>query len=183
MRKLLVFGLCLINPALAFAGQDAITVFSIVKLGAERTSYRAVVGKGNGGPNYGYLLAFTPSSNRLNLYLHNDRGISPHATWSETNLTELKPARWQMVAATWDNQSNRLKYYVNGLLDGDYPTPAHAQIGTNQSPVEIGTMIDGNYPIGGSIYTVKVFSRALSSREIQLKCLSYKIRLPSLSCF
>jgi Concanavalin A-like lectin/glucanases superfamily len=161
---------------------NGITIFSILKLNAYQGDYRPIVGKGNNSPNYGFLLTFPVNERKLSLYLSNDVGGNPHATWADLSTTAIPVGTWVMVAATWDNATNRIKYYLNGVLDGDYPTTPATTIGLNARPLEIGAMIDAAYSFDGAIAAVLIYDRALTLAEIQQNCIQYQPFISGLVC-
>jgi hypothetical protein len=168
----------------ALNATTGITIFSIVKVGSNNSGYRGLIGKGTGTPNYGYLLTLPPGDNKMSLYLHNDVGTSPNATWANISSTTIPTGVWSMIAATWDSSDQKLNYYLNGKLDGFYTTPANTSIGTNAQPLNIGNILDvtASYPFDGSVAMLALYQRALSLSEIQAICLSYQSFITGLVC-
>jgi len=91
----------------------------------------------------------------------------------ESDMAVLTPGVWQHVAATFDDQTQAITLYVNGV-----PVPAtlisgSTQVAINDSvtPVDFGTLINMQGGLNGLwdglMDEVDIFNRALSASEVQ----------------
>ncbi|HYG74204.1 MAG TPA: LamG-like jellyroll fold domain-containing protein [Planctomycetota bacterium] len=80
--------------------------------------------------------------------------------------TVLQAGRWYHVAATFDAQTDELKCYVDGVLDGS--ATSTKSLPSSNAPLRIGGRgNDGNHSFKGLIDDARVFNRALSAAKIR----------------
>jgi hypothetical protein len=71
--------------------------------------------------------------------------------------------QWHQYVALWDGANTIL--YIDAILKGS--KPATGNMGVNSLPLYIGIYYTGSYPFKGLISQVLIYSKALSSEEIQ----------------
>jgi len=84
--------------------------------------------------------------------------------WSNSSLS---PNTWYHIAATFDDSADKVKIYINGLLDKEF-TETQKPAVTNY-PVRIGQGGNDSYQntwFNGIIDEVRIYNRALSASEI-----------------
>jgi len=79
----------------------------------------------------------------------------------------LLPNTWYHIAATFDDSADKVKIYINGVLDKEFTE--YQKPGVTNHPVRIGQ--GGNYPyqnswFNGIIDEVRIYKRVLSASEI-----------------
>ncbi len=79
-----------------------------------------------------------------------------------TSLAPFLPTQWQHVACTWDGVSIRL--YVDGVLQG---TTGYTGSVTLGSPFDIGLLRDPTATWKGAFDDIKLYTRGLSTSEVQ----------------
>jgi len=84
--------------------------------------------------------------------------------WSNSSLL---PNTWYHIAATFDDSADKVKIYINGVLDKEFTE--YQKPGVTNHPVRIGQ--GGNYPyqntwFNGIIDEVRIYNRVLSPTEI-----------------
>jgi type II secretory pathway pseudopilin PulG len=71
---------------------------------------------------------------------------------------------WYYVVGTWDNTSNQMRIYVNGVLENSAARTGN--LATSTTPVNIGRRTSADRYFNGKIDEVAIYSRALSATEI-----------------
>jgi len=74
--------------------------------------------------------------------------------------------KWDFFAITYNSSGNIIKCYKNGGLVGATSSDGNP-IGTNSQPLAIGSNSGGTQNFNGLIDEVRIYSKALSSTEIQ----------------
>jgi|GEM_PF-1440179 hypothetical protein len=103
-------------------------------------------------------------NNSLRFYIEDASG---NAAFVETTLDYNQ---WYYMAATWDGASGIMDLYVNGQLASQTNTTIRAfgPLNPNNNPaVGIGNTVGNNFPFVGDIDEVSLYSRALTTDEIQ----------------
>ncbi len=107
-------------------------------------------------------------------YLFNNGGQLTAVIGDAANFTTITPNfqpvadKWYHIAMTFDDPSNTLAVYANGVLLGSSNTVART-IGYDAKPFAIGTTFINNNPVSffkGEIDQVGVYNRALSPAEL-----------------
>jgi hypothetical protein len=103
-------------------------------------------------------------NNNLRFYIEDASG---NAAFVETTLDYNQ---WYYVAATWDGASGIMNLYINGQLASQTNTTIRAfgPLNSGNNPaIGIGNVVGNNFPFFGDIDEVSLYSRALTTEEIQ----------------
>jgi hypothetical protein len=161
------------NASMRLSGDISIVI--AVKVSAVG-GYQGLVGKGLGAPNYGYLLSFNSGTLNPSLYLD-----GANTTWNNTATNPVIADTWNVIAVTFKSSTKELKYYMNGVANGDYIT-SDTTYGTNTHPLEIGTFINNTYPFTGAIAGVMIYNKPLDLSEVKQNCKAFEASLTGLVC-
>ncbi len=126
------------------------------------TSYRAILGKGSGNPNYCYLFVLDNGTLYPSLYMS-----TANASWANRATVAATLNAWNHVAATFDPATKSLRYYVNGEAAGSYTTGGSNVETCASSPLEIGTMIGHTYGFQGRLDEVALFDTVLTPEQVR----------------
>jgi hypothetical protein len=148
---------------LDFNANPAFTLAAWVKASLPQTNGAAIICKGAGGGGEQYSMDINGSNFRF--YARDTNGAAVNL-----NTTVPLNGTWQHVAAVLDVTNGIMNYYVNGQLVNVAIPPA--SINTNGHEVSIGNRQSGalttyNLPFSGAIDDVRIYSRALTSADIQ----------------
>ena len=80
------------------------------------------------------------------------------------SATPVTVGTWQFVAATFDDATDQVRVYINGILDAEATTTVVPLF--NDAPLVLGQRGDGSFPYRGALDEVTVWNRALSASEI-----------------
>jgi hypothetical protein len=100
------------------------------------------------------------------LMVHRDQRIEvrfDHHLWQGT-VGSLTNNVWQHIAATYDSNLGKLRFYVNGLLDLEFSVTK--KLTPTAYPLYIGSGVNAEY-FNGIIGEVRIYSRALRKEEIK----------------
>ncbi|HEX3716348.1 MAG TPA: LamG-like jellyroll fold domain-containing protein [Verrucomicrobiae bacterium] len=151
-------------PSLNFNTNLAFSISAWVKGAPAQANGAGIVAKGFGGVNEEYAMDVETTFFRF--YVRNA------ASASTALLTGVSPnGTWQHVVGTYDGNAGVMNYYLNGQLVGTAAAP-NTLLGENDHDLTIGcressTTSGYNTPFAGSIDDVRIYSRALSSNDVQ----------------
>lgn len=118
---------------------------------------------GHNGIITGYSLYLSPLNKKISWTVVGDLGTG---NLSASNL--LNTGSWYNIVATYDGK--KMSLYINGAFDSQITAVLGTIKPTTNSPLSIGTYVDGSSPtdgyVHGNISAVKIYSRALSPPEI-----------------
>jgi len=143
---------------------SALTVTAWIKWYGPNPDLRASYifdGRGYEYPK-GFLFRVNPDST---LYFNLQQGSGSEIQ----SISHLCPHTWTHVAVVFDDTSNTLHLFINGVQDNMVTTTATYY--NSDAPLAIGNNMweDGNYaPLNGVIDEARIYNRALSADEIQM---------------
>jgi hypothetical protein len=148
---------------LDFNANPAFTLAAWVKASLPQTNGAAIICKGSGGGGEQYAMDINGANFRFYARDTNAAAVN-------LNTTVPLNGTWQHVAAVLDVTNGIMNYYVNGQLVNVTIPPA--SLNTNNHEVSIGNRQSGavtpyNLPFSGAIDDVRIYSRALTSADIQ----------------
>jgi hypothetical protein len=151
------------SASLNFTNTPAFTLAAWVKGPASQISGAGIVAKGGGAGGEQYALDVQAGTYRV--YVRNAGGTSIGA-----QSTVGPNSRWQHVVAVFDGLAGVMQLYVNGQLVASntpptslFPSTHEVSIGSRQS----ATVGPYNFAFKGAIDDVRIYSRALSSTNVQ----------------
>lgn len=135
---------------------DAFTVEAVVNI-AHNTGNETILGIGNGSSSGIWFLKHRSGlGNRL--VMHGYDGVNPRIDVISSNI--VPDAENTYVAVTFNGTSYQL--YIEGVADGN--SVSDNKVGATSTNY-IGRLNTSSY-VAGTIYTVKLYNRALSAAEI-----------------
>jgi hypothetical protein len=153
------------NSAYNFDRADAFTVMARIKTGSDLSTPKAIISKlrsasQSSGSFFGYEL-FLQATGTIDLLI--DRSFTSYRYIRSTTIATTNQI--YDVVATYD-QTN-MKLYINGVLEGE-ETFEDASTGPPLGPLFLGMRNTGTpqYPFNGSIYSVRIYNRALNASEV-----------------
>ncbi len=125
--------------------------FKVAETAAEQVLYS--------GAQDGYRLTIQVLGGALRAAIYNNSASSSIAETKRSG--SVVAGTWTHFAYTWDGVGARL--FMNGEEQNGTNGPSHY---SNTGGYGIGSFIDGNYPLNGSMDEVRVYDRALSANQI-----------------
>ncbi len=159
-----VTNLVVINDALSlnFDTTLAFTLSAWVRGPATQTAGGAVLCKGTGGGGEHYCIDM--QNNAFRFFCRTATGTAPSLI-TTNSLTGF----WQHLAVTFDGNAGFMRFYVNGQLVGTNAAPN--SLNTTAHELTIGCRQSAaaayNLPFSGEIDDVRIYSRALSTYDVQ----------------
>jgi hypothetical protein len=136
---------------------DALSFSLWIKFYSVPTANTVVAGNYNSSFNRGFF--FQVNSGGVPYFTIGD-GTNTHTA---TSPVYIPASQWTLLTGTWDG--NTVKLYVNGSLQNSNSFPLSSLSTTN--PIYIGNSPLIAYPFSGWVDDARLYSRALSSTEIQ----------------
>lgn len=135
---------------------DAFTAEAVVNI-AHNTDNETILGIGNGSSSGIWFLKHRSGlGNRL--VMHGYDGVNPRIDVTSSNI--VPDAENTYVAVTFNGTSYQL--YIEGVADGN--SVSDNKVGATSTNY-IGRLNTSSY-VAGTIYTVKLYNRALSAAEV-----------------
>lgn len=137
---------------------DAFTVESIVNITSAGNNNKTIFSAGNGSSTGIWFLKHRSGlGNRL--VMHGYDGVNPRINMTSTNV--VPDAENAHVAVTFNGTSYQL--YINGIADGN--SVSDNKVGATSS--NFIASFNGGSEAAGTIYTVRLYNKALSASEVQ----------------
>ncbi len=130
--------------------------------------YDGVIGKGyQGDPSANYALGIFNNCDDEHIIFYYNNNSSEHSIRGNTTL-QLNT--WNLLTVTYNDASNNISLYVNGVLESKTViagAPETNSLETNLHGVTIGAKDVGYWFIPAKIDDVRVYNRAISADEVQ----------------
>ncbi|MDC3332689.1 hypothetical protein OAV62_00445 [bacterium] len=104
--------------------------------------------------------------NSMNLIFHKSYNKVWPVNGSMSDFSVTTADDWTHVAFTVDAEGQR-RFYKNGVLSTNSPTPGSVMPTGNNWPVRFGTNYGGSYSLQGSLDDIRMYSRTLNDEEIE----------------
>ena len=152
-------------------GTGSYTIGIWVKPANTNSTWRGVISKRTNG-NYKGWAIYETSSNKFGVQLASNHS-GPY--YSATSLNSFVANNWYYINAVIDRGNKQLRFYVNGIQQGNAVDITNLGNTNNITPLLIGHEIGINtFP--GSISNGHIYNRALSVDEIQQNYNALKYR-------
>ncbi|MFB6158184.1 MAG: LamG-like jellyroll fold domain-containing protein [Candidatus Nanohalobium sp.] len=96
--------------------------------------------------------------------------IGDGTTWSASQAadgdTDVTDGTWHHISMTHNDATNTTTVYVDGNKDSQN-NQVSLDLKPNDTPLTIGALKDNSYNFNGSIDSVRIYDRALSTKEVQ----------------
>lgn len=149
-------------PSLNFDTTLAFTLSAWVRGPATQTQGGAVLCKGTGGGGEHYCIDMQNGAFRF--FCRTAAGVAPGIV-----TTNALSGFWQHLAVTFDGNAGFMRFYVDGQLVGTNAAPNSLNTTAHELTVGCRQSAAGlyNLPFTGEIDDVRIYSRALSSFDVQ----------------
>ena len=138
--------------------KDDFTLEAIVKPSTGQVPYAHIMGN-HPGYNYYEGFAIQQDGNNQNVYTF---GYGNGTQWLPGVRFELIPKKWSYLAIVV--KKNMIKAFRDGILVAS--ADAMDSIKNSGMPVSVGNWVNGDRPLKGLIYEVRVLDRPLTEKEI-----------------
>jgi hypothetical protein len=136
---------------------SALTVEMWIKTSS--TANAVLIEKSSDNTNYGLQLLASPNAGKVRFF------ISPDATTGQlTSNTAVNDGQWHHIAATFNDATNTMALYIDGVLDNSSNTKT-ASVTLNTQPLMIGAR-SGTLAFAGQIDEIRIWSRELCASEV-----------------
>ena len=140
---------------------NAITVEAWFRFDDTPADWDTIVAKGNQGSNDHMWMYYR--SNRFNFELGNET-----TRWAQGFSITPTLGTWYHFVGTYDSETEKSNVYLNGVADTEETRAGFGTIGTNAYDLTIGkSSYTDLYYFPGVIDEVRVYNRALSSKEVR----------------
>ncbi len=140
---------------------NAITVEAWFRFDDTPADWDTIVAKGNQGSNDHMWMYYR--SNRFNFELGNET-----TRWAQGFSITPTLGTWYHFVGTYDSATEKSNVYLNGVADTEETRAGFGTIGTNAYDLTIGkSSYTDLYYFPGVIDEVRVYNRALSSKEVR----------------
>ncbi len=129
-------------------------------------AYAGIVSKGKTQSTFGLQL-MGDGRLRVDVNNGNPEWATGTGSWQSNGTVALN--QWHHVAATYEMDSRKLRFYIDGVLDAEHVLGSELFLGDVQEPLVIGCdFFGGDEYFTGSIDEVQVFGYSLSLAEVLL---------------
>ncbi len=140
-----------------------VTVTTWVKARVVNSTQMMVMKGDLGGPEFAYSMYLSPGGQ----FIFGFQNSASHLEMTEmTEGANLLPDTWYQLTATYDDTTNSIVMYVNGIVVGDDNAAQPYSMVANNLPLTLGSDIARTFKLDGNLDEVRISNEARSGQWI-----------------